>query len=145
MSLSQPTELHYFACSLCKTVMATVLKSRYRNCNGCFRWMKFQFTVPIETDEQRAIAARGTVFNPHPQPIEPWVCHRCGKTFTVESYRYRLDGKVCLPCAKAEEGPPRPPTTQAEHEAYVQRYTDLISEDIDRQEAAYQHLEGQEK
>jgi hypothetical protein len=129
------TDLHFYQCSLCKTVMCSVLRDSHRPCNGCLRWMKFLYSTPIRTDEQRAWARLGTVFNPRPPLPEQWRCVRCGETFTNFQHRYRLDGKCCVPCVQAESVPPLlTPAEQAASKAKTER---LIQQDIDRQEAAY--------
>lgn len=146
MTTQPPTELHSYQCGLCKTWMTTTVKARYWECNSCDRrWMKFQYSTPITTDEHRQIAAKGTHWGPWKPQTPTWTCHRCGEAFTSRAFRWRVDGQVCIPCAKAEEGPPKPLLTKAQAEAERARYEALIADDIDRQEAAYQAAEGASK
>jgi hypothetical protein len=58
--------LYTYRCK-CGTVAVASAKASYGDpwrCNLC-RWpMRFLFSRPIETDEQRALADRGIVYNP---------------------------------------------------------------------------------
>ena len=62
-----PDLLHWYQCSFCKvTATTTVRRHETRiSCNACFRWMAFLWSLPIVSDEQRALAARGLVYNPY--------------------------------------------------------------------------------
>jgi hypothetical protein len=55
--------LYLYRCKACLTVATNVVRASPR-CNGCHRYMAFLFTRPIETDDQRTLAARGIVYNP---------------------------------------------------------------------------------
>ena len=60
-------ELHTYRCQRCKTVATSPVKHHYGRplcCNLCHSYMKFMWSEPITTDEQRALAARGPVWNP---------------------------------------------------------------------------------
>lgn len=137
--MTQPQQLFTYQCSLCKTLMVSVIKVRYRPCNGCLRWMKFLYAEPITTDKQREIAAKGTVYNPYLEPT-PWDCVRCGVTFTDIQPRYRPDGKCCRACVASEGVPPL--ATVEEMLAADDRINQLIRDDQERHERAYQEAEG---
>lgn len=103
------SELRYYRCANCQAVMTTPFKEERGKPYFCRCWtrMAYQFSVPVDTDERRELAARGQVWNPHaPQP-EPWVCVRCGEAQAASGLsKDRPDGRVCPACYRAEEHPP---------------------------------------
>jgi hypothetical protein len=90
--------------------------------------------VPVETPEQEAIHAKGKVWNPHREQPKPWVCVRCGEMQTIPPY-YRVDGRACEACYRAEEPPPLL-TAEQIAERKAQKASRMQAAD-DRLEAAY--------
>jgi hypothetical protein len=91
--------LHFYRCSQCHTTATTGVKRTpdlHLRCNACFRWMAFLWSLPIETDEQRGLAARGLVYNPFGQDAPRKVCtaRRCDMCPT---YVERA-AMIVLPC-----------------------------------------------
>lgn len=79
---------------------------RYERCRACgIAYALYLWTVPVETDEQKAIHAQGVVVNPYELPPVPWSCQRCGKDGTSNTPIYRADGKVCKACYDVEMEP----------------------------------------
>lgn len=71
-----PTELHYFRCRICASILVTGYKARnYEPCNGCRSYMKWLFAEPVETPEQiecaKEVARMGRVFRWSPG-VEPF-------------------------------------------------------------------------
>jgi hypothetical protein len=96
--------LHYFRCNrVCKGVTVTAFfPGRYYQC-GCGAQALYQFSVPVDTDERRALHAAGvTVARP---PAEKWTCVRCGKDGTGTLRNHRADGLACNACYEAEMAP----------------------------------------
>lgn len=98
--------LHYFRCNrVCKGVtVVAFFPGNYYRC-GCGSQAVYQFSVPVETDEQKAIHAKGVVLNPYRLPPVPWSCVRCGDEKTGNMPIYRADGKVCKACYDVEMEP----------------------------------------
>lgn len=63
----EPTELHTYQCSFCKTVATSTVRTGQTRCNLCGQWMRYLWTEPIRTEAQRALARRGLVYNPYVQ------------------------------------------------------------------------------
>jgi NAD-dependent SIR2 family protein deacetylase len=64
-----PGTLWTYQCRNCKTVMTTTVRRTtatppYR-CNLCWSYMREMWSEPITTGEQKALAARGIVYNPY--------------------------------------------------------------------------------
>ena len=60
--------LHTYQCANCGTVAVAAHKAHYGDpyrCVLCRSMMRYQWSLPIVTREQRAWAARGIVYNPH--------------------------------------------------------------------------------
>ena len=110
-------ELHYYQCGrVCKAVtVKSMYSGRYERCRACHSVALYIYTVPVETDEQKAIHAQGVVLNPWKLPPVPWACTRCGKDGTGNTPIYRADGKVCKACYDAEMAPQH----AAEREQYA--------------------------
>ena len=70
-------ELHTYRCSNCLTLATAPMRGRTR-CVICYTPMKHIYSQPVETDADRALAARGTVFNPHVRKVIA-LCPQCGK------------------------------------------------------------------
>lgn len=116
------TALHLYRCSFCKTVATS---PRWFNplehpikCNRCLRIMGYLYAQPIETEEQRAIAAQGIVFNPFLDTARPAFrttpCGTC-RAFTPVEALIELPGvgKFCSEaCAN---------TGAQEHERFLAR------------------------
>ncbi len=96
--------LYYFKCKHCQSVLVTSIKSdRPERCRCSGSWMVYAFTARVTSEEERALHARGRVWNPHRPP--PWTCVRCGAT-KDELPHVRPDGYCCEACYRAEEQPP---------------------------------------
>lgn len=63
----EPTELHTYQCSFCKTVATSTVRTGQTRCNLCGQWMRYGWSEPIRTEAQRALAKRGLVYNPYVQ------------------------------------------------------------------------------
>ena len=63
------THLFTFRCRSCKTVMTSPVSGLYR-CNACHSGMHLLFSTPILTESDRALAAKGPVFNPG---VKKWI------------------------------------------------------------------------
>jgi hypothetical protein len=101
-------ELHYYRCRrACNAVTVKAIYSkRYEQCRACGFMALYQFTVPADTPERKALHAQGVVLNPHATPPPAQICVRCGLDFTGKQLpRWRADGKVCRDCYFAEDAP----------------------------------------
>jgi hypothetical protein len=80
--VSRPTELHIYRCSFCRTLTSASVKApRVYQCAACGRWLEFQWSEPIRTAEDEALAARGVVPWGEPRPSTPGPrIHRCQNT-----------------------------------------------------------------
>jgi hypothetical protein len=102
------TELHVYRCKRCGTVASTASKHEYGNpllCNLCFSFMTRLYSEPITSEEGRALAQRGVVYNPG-QTIRPKTCDNVGCSKRV-GILYAVDLKgVGLFCSAkcADEG-----------------------------------------
>ena len=60
--------LFFYQCPHCRTTAVTVVKHDWRDrplcCIECASYMRFKWEQPVTTDEERAWADRGLVFNP---------------------------------------------------------------------------------
>lgn len=67
--MTEHAELHLYQCWVCRTTLTTPIKSAgtgapYR-CLNDRTPMTYKFSAPVETDADRALVARGTVYSPH--------------------------------------------------------------------------------
>jgi hypothetical protein len=135
-------ELHYYSCSRCKRQMCRSTKAdTWQRCDLCHCQMVHQWSVPVETPAQEALHARGVVYNPHPERAITWTCVRCEERFryTESIPTYRVDGRCCRPCVKAEA--PAPLLTPDEQAARQARKAAARREMEESQERAYQQQE----
>lgn len=136
--IATSTFLYYYQCSNCKTVMCAPVDDRFK-CALCARFMRFLYSTPVATDEQRQLHARGVVYNPHRAQPQPWTCVRCGDAFTDIRPVYRCDGKCCRECVAAETVPePLTPEQQARERA---TRSEQVRNDQERLDAAYRAAE----
>lgn len=114
-------QLHFFACSWCKsTATCTVLApGTHIDCPLCHRWMAHKFSYAVQTDEDRALAARGLVLNPH-LALDPNRLRHCDQCRQRVPLAGMIDlsaaGKFCS-SACADAG-------AAKHERYMKRLQD---------------------
>ena len=102
------THLHVYGCKRCGTVASTPSRHEFGNpllCNLCFSFMKRLYSEPITSDEGRALAARGVVYNPG-QERKPKTCDNVGCSKLVGMlYGVDLKGVGLFCSAKcADEG-----------------------------------------
>ena len=114
-------QIHFFQCSFCKsTATCTVLvRGSHIDCPLCHRWMAHKYSYAVQTDEDRALAARGLVLNPH-LALDPNRLRHCDNCRTrvpvVGMINLSAAGKFCTEaCAN---------TGAAKHEAYMKRLQD---------------------
>jgi hypothetical protein len=105
------TELHTYQCRVCKTIMTTPLKlqpgERRYSCVSCYGSMWFLFSSPITTEHEKALARRGSVYNPHIQK-----CPICGD-YGYAMYRGRPgDNRMYCSAAHADASIPRTKVTK---------------------------------
>jgi hypothetical protein len=115
-------ELHYYLCHVCKRMMSRSVRAiDMQRCDNCRSRMDYVYSVPVETPTQESLHARGRVFNPHPERVLAWTCVRCEAELPYVDVlpRYRVDGKCCTECVKAEA--PRPLLTPDEQVAHLAR------------------------
>jgi hypothetical protein len=139
-------ELHYFKCQrVCAAVTVTItFTRRYERCRACGSMALYLYTVPVETDEQKAIHAQGVVLNPHKLPPVPWVCQRCGADKTGNTPIYRADGKVCKACYDAEMAPEDERMAAGIQAFIAAQKAKRDAEDAERREK-YKHLFREEQ
>ena len=97
------TDLHTYRCSFCKTVATFPMRASLLKCVVCLRWLTWLYATPITTDEQRALADRGLVFNPHMVGVvnTKRPCDQCKQWVEKDAMiRLGVGGKYCSqPCA----------------------------------------------
>lgn len=106
--MTEHAELHLYQCWVCRTTLTTPIKSAgtgapYR-CLNDRTPMTFRYSWAVETDSDRALAARGTIYNPY--ALTPAVntqrqCDSC-RAWVEKADMIRLGagGKYCsAPCA----------------------------------------------
>lgn len=64
--MSIATELHFYMCRNCKQTAVAPVRYLFGElcCVGCNSYLRWMWSDKITTPEQRALAARGLVFNP---------------------------------------------------------------------------------
>jgi hypothetical protein len=117
--------LHVYQCNFDKTVCTTPVAARME-CLACGQWMRHLYSTPANTDELRALVARGVAYNPFKVDPQPWTCVRCGTEFRHIRPRYRTDGKCCQDCIDAQVPPPL--LTPEECEAKQREYDERVRE-----------------
>lgn len=114
--IASAVRLHTFQCSQCKTVATcTVLApGTHIDCVLCRRWMRHLHSRPVVTEADRALAARGLVFNSYIATPPKAHCGTC-RTLKLKSELIDLAaaGRFCSQ-ACADEG-------VRVHEAYLTR------------------------
>jgi hypothetical protein len=109
-------DLHLFQCSQCRTTATCTvfLPDKPIECVLCRRWMKRLYSRPIVTDADRALAARGLVFNPYHASPPKHHCTTCRTLkLTSELINLAAAGYACSDaCADI---------AVARHEQYQQR------------------------
>jgi hypothetical protein len=98
------TYLHYYTCHApCRWTATFAHKTtdRHVRCQ-CGRFMVFSFSRPIETEEQRKLAARGIVLH-SPHARQPWDCRRCGDAQGAESPQYFPAGGFTPCCGNCKD------------------------------------------
>ena len=111
-------QIHFFTCSWCKsTATCTVLaEDTHIDCPLCHRWMAHKFSYAVQTDEDRALAARGLVLNRHiaDNPFRLRPCTQCKK-------RVPAHGMIDLSAAGTFCSAGCADAGVAKHEAYMTR------------------------
>lgn len=137
--------LHTYRCSHCRSTLTTSARDRHRKCILCLRLMRYEFSVPVQTEDEWAIYRKGEVFNggDASQVAEPWTCVRCGGEFSgADRPKYRVDGKACRECVAAERPQSWPLQTEEQIRLDRARRDARELENQARLEAAYRAAEG---
>lgn len=137
--------LHTYRCSLCLSTLTTSVRDSGRKCILCFRFMHYEFSVPVQTDEEWTIYRKGEVFSggEASKVAELWTCVRCGGGFAgADRPRYRPDGRCCVACVKAEVPPLVVYHTAEQIQAEREQWDSDRRRDEERLAAAYRAAEA---
>lgn len=111
--------VYTYRCKNCKTLAITnsaPIAGHPERC-ACRSWMAFLWSEPMTETQRTLLANRRIVFNPYVQP-QDWTCVRCDAVFPPAARgRFRVDGRVCDACYRAEEPPPVRLATREEIDA----------------------------
>jgi hypothetical protein len=114
-------QLHLYMCSFDHTVASSTVRISPMHtpikCIRCLRIMAYKWSQPITTEAERAIAARGVVFNPFTPSTTPFTkrpCDECRELVEKDALIHLpAVGRFCsMDCA--DKG-------VAKHEAFMQR------------------------
>lgn len=121
-------QLHIYRCSFCDTIATSGVKTAWPPilCCACRRIMAYQSSEDVTSDRDRALLARGVVYNPFDPPRPPVTTRRCDAK-GCHNHPEKADmiylpgvGRFCsAPCADAGA---------AEHEAFMRRIGKLYDD-----------------